>query len=464
MKTNNLKFAAKDLPPALRPFYENFGTEKDLDVKMMTTLTALTCYCALMPRLRTKYCYDFDNSTLLVNLLCIAPSGKGKSMVRFIVKRLMSRLKLRDEAERERLRIYKDSLKHKDDDKNTRQKHPKPEEEPLVSIRYLQKFTLPVVVKYCHFTYRRYGDWLPFFLYGDEMGSFVENKKSSSEFQSVARTAFSMGELYSRDTLYDGGYNAIVDCMWNSVICGQEPALARYINKEGVVLGDAGRQILAKLDERLGEDAISFKPFTDEQNRAIDDMIDRLMNETYTPEDELMPTHFVEMKWMFKDVKGWCQQVREEIIKTGSRAMDSFYVRASVSAFRLATALFHLWGEEPSRQKHAKRLYYHIAQFTLDGQMRQWGHQYEAELPKCAENATKPLSLFDKMPDRFSRDQLKAMLIKEELGTPARTFIYQWTKKHWICEAEKDVYEKQTLSAPKGHLPLNGEDSDTIGR
>jgi len=34
----------------------------------------------------------------------------------------------------------------------------------------------------------------------------------------------------------------------------------------------------------------------------------------------------------------------------------------------------------------------------------------------------------------------------------------------FVCEAEKDVYEKQTLSAPKGHLPLNGEDSDTIGR
>lgn len=429
-----LSFTGKDLPPALRPFYENFGTADDQDVKMMTTLAALVCYCALMPRVRTKYVYDFGISMLLVNLLCVAPSGKGKSMVRFIVERLMGQVIKRDQAERERLREYKEAQKRKSEDEKT-------QEEPLVSIRFLQKFTLPVVVKYCHLSYRRYGDWMPFFLYGDEMGSFVENRRNSSEFQSVARTAFSLGETYSRDTLYDAGYNALVDCNWCSVICGQEPALAKYINKDGVVLGDAGRQVLAKLNERLGEDAIPFRPFTDEQNRIIDETIDRLMNETYSPDDRLMPIRFVEMGWINKTVREWCNSVREEIIKTGSLAMDSFYVRSSVSSFRLSTGLFRLWDEKPSNQRHVKRFYQAIAQFILDAQMAQWSETYESALPKKEDQEKKP-TFFDLMPEQFTRDQLRAMVKKEDRGTPTRIFIYKWLKKNWIRETEKDVFEK----------------------
>lgn len=430
---------AGDFPPAVRPFCENVPNDKNLLDAL--TLTAIVCYCGLAPRLRVKYTYDnaMLMSMLLLNLLIIGPSGSGKSAVRWVVNLLMNAQILRDTEERRRLREYKEMSK----------KEREKTQEPLVAIRFLQKFTLPVVVKYADVIHRRYKDWLSFFLYGDELAAFTANRSGSSDFQAVARTAYALGETYSRDTLYQDGYNAMVDILWNSVICGQEQALGKYITKDGIVLGDAGRQILVKLEDTLGEDAPIVHPLTEQQQRDINLTVARLMSETFSDDDQLMPTHIVDMTWLDKDVKLWCGQIREQILKTGSRAMDSFYVRASTSAFRIATMLYHLWGDRTETlklsetiRKKVRRCYFYFAQLILDSAMTQWGQEYEAAMPKEKDNATKKPSLYDLMPKRWTRDQLREMVVKQELGTPVRTFIFKWLKKKWIYEVEKDVYEK----------------------
>lgn len=428
---NNL--TAGDFPPAVRPFWENVPNSPKL--RLALTLASIVCYCGLSPRLRVKYTFDSNflcGSMLLLNLLVIGPSGSGKSAIRWAVNMLMNAQILRDTEERRKLREYKEKPK----------KEREKTQEPMIVCRFLQKATLPIIVKYADIIHRRYKDWLSFFLYGDELAAFTENRRGNSDFQAVARTAYELGETYSRDTLYNDGYNALVDVLWNSVICGQEQALEKYINKEGVVLGDAGRQILVKLDDRLGEDAPTIRPFSEEQQRAVNQAVDLMMSETFSEDDQLMPIHNVDMDWINRDVKIWCGQIREEVLKTGSRAMDSFYVRSSKSSHRIATMLYHLWGEDASKQKQVRRCYYAFSQMILDAAMEQWGQDYEAAMPKDKDTSAKKATLFDSMPKRWTRDQLRAMVIKEELGTPARIFIHKWMKKKWIYEVEKDVYEK----------------------
>lgn len=428
---NNL--TAGDFPPAVRPFWENVPNSPKL--RLALTLASIVCYCGLSPRLRVKYTFDSNflcGSMLLLNLLVIGPSGSGKSAIRWAVNMLMNAQIIRDTEERRKLRDYKEKPK----------KEREKTQEPMIVCRFLQKATLPIIVKYADIIHRRYKDWLSFFLYGDELAAFTENRRGNSDFQAVARTAYELGETYSRDTLYNDGYNALVDVLWNSVICGQEQALEKYINKEGVVLGDAGRQILVKLDDRLGEDAPTIRPFSEEQQRAVNQAVDLMMSETFSEGDQLMPIHNVDMDWINRDVKIWCGQIREEVLKTGSRAMDSFYVRSSKSSHRIATMLYHLWGEDVSKQKQVRRCYYAFSQMILDAAMEQWGQDYEAAMPKDKDASAKKATLFDSMPKRWTRDQLRAMVIKEELGTPARIFIHKWLKKKWIYEVEKDVYEK----------------------
>ena len=427
------QLTAADFPPAVRPFWENLVGNQPL--RHALVLAATVCYCSLSPRLRVKYVYDNTLSMLLVNLLCIGHSGSGKSLVRWVVNLLMRAQILRDQEERRLMRENKEANRRKGSNM-------KKEDEPLVVIRFLQKFTLPVVVKYADSIYRRYKDWLPFFLFADEMSSFTENRRSTGDFQAVARQAYSLGETYIRDTLYQDGYNAVVDINWCSVICGQEHSLSKYIDRQGVVLGDAGRQILVKIGECLGEDAPAIRPFSEQQEHDINDTVNRLMAETFTDDDQLMPIHEVDMNWLAGDVRKWCNQQREIILKTGSRALDSFYVRASVSAFRLATMLYHLWDEKESRRKEVRRSYLYFAQYILDGQMAQWGKDYEAVMPKDKECPLEKPTLYDTMPKRFTRDMLRESIVREELGTPARIFIFKWLKKKWIYEVEENVYEK----------------------
>lgn len=425
---------AGDFPPAVRPFWENIPS--DLNLRLALTLTSIVCYCSLSPRLRVKYVYDISMSMLLLNLLCIGPSGSGKSLVRWVVNLIMNAQIIRDQKERKKLRDYKDASRRRGANKDKG-------EEPLAVIRFLQKFTLPIVVKYADLTYRRYKDWLSFFLYSDELAAFAENRRGNGDFQAVARTAYSLGETYSRDTLYQDGYNAMVDILWCSVLCGQEQALSKYIDKNGVVMGDAGRQILVKLSDGIGEDAPQIRPFSEDQFHDINVAVNNLMAETFSDDDTLMPIHVVDMSWLDKDVKTWCNIIREKILKTGSRAMDSFYVRASLSSFRIATELYHLWGEKPERRKEVRRCYYAFAEMILDNSMSQWGDTYEDSMPKDGDAKTKKQSLFDMMPQRWTRDMLREMVLKEELGTPARIFIFKWLKKKWISEVEEGVYEKK---------------------
>ena len=442
MKKNYItvkELTAADFPPPVRFFWQNAPEATYIRHSML--LAAIVCYCALSPRLRVKYVYDFELSMLLLNLLCIQPSGSGKGLIRWVINLLLKQMILQDKEVRRKAREYREQAKRKGSNKDKG-------EEPLVAARFLQKFTLPVIVRYADILERKYKDWMTFFLFGNELGAFIENRKASGEFQSVARTAYSLGELYSRDTLYQDGYNAIVDIVWCSVICGQEQALEKYINKDAIVQGDAARQILVISDDLLGEDAPVMKPWTDEQLSIVENTVKTLMDETFTKDDELQPIQEIDMSWLDKDVKAWCQQQRETVLKTGSRAHNSFYVRASVSAFRIATMLWHLWtiGENPSNaiQKKVRKCYYYFAQYILDSALNQWGHEYEMALPKPKEMHNKQPSIYSQLPKRFSRNELRELLLKLELTCPVRTFIYKWRKAKLIYDVpdQPDVYEK----------------------
>ena len=431
------KLTASDFPAAVKPFWTNAKSAADALISVKYVIIALICYSALSPRLRVKYHYNLTMSMILLNLLCIGPSGKGKKVVHYIVDIILKLFFERDDKERD----IENEYKRKNKQKGSNQKK---DEEPLWAYRILQKFTLPVAVKLADNIKRRYGDILPFFLYADELGAFTENKRGSAEFPAVSRTAYNMGEIYSRDTLYEGGYNGRVDICWNSIMCGQEVALAKYITKEGLLMGDGSRQIIFSMGEELGEEAPTMKPFTAEQQIFISDAVNRLMKETFTEDDQLQPTHEVDMNWLNKDVVAWCDQQRVIISKSGSHAHDSFYGRSSESAFRLATILYHLWGEDKTKQKKVRKCYYYFAQFILDGLMKRWGKAYESALPKEKEATVGTPTLYDSAPKRFTRTWLTEEITKRELTTTARQFIYKWKQKNWIfeVEGESDTYEK----------------------
>ena len=430
-KSKGLTLQASDLPPAVRVFWETAPES----FRIPAILASITCYCALGTRLRAKYVYDIELHALLVQLIVLGEPGSGKSFTRPIVKQLMRQLKLKDFEQKRIEQAYQEL-------KKTASKTAKIPDEPLTAIRNLQTITRAKLVKRADMFIRKYGEPLAFFFFNEELATMTEsNKRAFADLNTMDRLAYDLGAEFGSDSLSDASYNADVDIIYCSLFCGTQNALNEYINKRAIEGGNYTRKIVTRIDEEiLGEDAPQFRPQTEEERRTIDEMVDRLMEETYNEEDLLQPVHEIPMGWMETTVKRWCHEQRMVVLKTGSRAHNCFYKRSSVSAWRMAALLYHLWGEKETARSKVIRFYRFMAQYILDGLLAQWGTRYDDMHKIDAEVAptTQRVTLYDQTPDEFTYDQLKELCAKLGLA-PGRSFLAKWKKAKLISQPDPNV-------------------------
>lgn len=440
---------AADLPPAVKVFWDTAPEH----FRTASILTALCCYCCLGTRIRAKYVYDLEPHALLLQLIVIGEPGSGKSFTRPIVKQLMRKLKLKDQEQKRIEQAYAEL-------KKTASKNKQLPEEPITCTRNLQTITRAKLVKRADMFIRKYSEPLAFFFFNEELATMTEsNKRAFADLNTMDRLAYDLGAEFGSDTLSDASYNADVDIIYCSLFCGTDNALSEYINKRAVEGGNCTRKILTRIDQDLmGEDAPQFRQQTDKEANLVNSTVDRLMSETYTEEDMLQPIRVVNMEWMENAVRKWCQEQRQQVLKTGSRALNCFYKRSSVSAWRMAVMLYHLWGEDKAEglgqkdegsgvkdegltavQRKVIKCYRFFATYILEGLLAKWGRQYEDMHKADKEEDTQKTPLYDQLPQQFSRDQLRELIVKLNLSTPARVFISKWKRARLIHQPDKDV-------------------------
>lgn len=427
--------SASDLPPAVRAFWDSAPAP----FKVPAILTAIDCYCALATRLRFKYTYDLDPHALLLQVLVVAEAASGKSFTRPIVKSLMQPLKLRDQEMKRLEQAYQDL-------KKTSAKNKQLPEEPITDVRCLQTITKAKLVKRADMFIRKYGEPLTFWFYNEELATMTEsNKRAFADLRTMDRLAYDLGAEYGSDTLSDASYNADVDVIYCSLFCATDNALREYMDKRSVEGGNCTRKVLTDLGDLMGEDAPRFRPLTDDEQACVSRTVQHLMDITYTDEGQLQPIRMVPMEWLDYHVRRWCNDQRQLVLKTGSRARNCFYKRASVSAARMACLLYYLFDMEASAKRKVARFYTFMASYILDGLLSRWGRQYE-QMHKTddADDGSSKTSLYDQLPAQFSRDQLRELIVKLDLSTPARIFISKWKRAKLIYESTetRDVYVK----------------------
>lgn len=434
--------SASDLPPAIRAFWDSAPEP----FKVPAILTAIDCYCALATRLRFKYTYDLDPHALLLQVLVVAEAASGKSFTRPIVKSLMKPLKLRDQEMKRLEQAYQDL-------KKTSSKNKQLPEEPITDVRCLQTITKAKLVKRADMFIRKYGEPLTFWFYNEELATMTEsNKRAFADLRTMDRLAYDLGAEYGSDTLSDASYNADVDVIYCSLFCATDNALREYMDKRSVEGGNCTRKILTDLGDLMGEDAPRFRPLTSDEQACVSKTVQHLMDITYTDDGQLQPIQMVPMEWLDNHVRRWCSDQRQLVLKTGSRARNCFYKRASVSAARMSTLLYYLWTEktvnhEPrtmNPQRHVAKFYRFMATYILDGLLARWGRQYEQMHKTDESDDGAKVPLYDQLPKQFSRDQLRELIVKLDLSTPARIFISKWKRAKLIYESPetKDIYVK----------------------
>ena len=441
-----------ELPEIIRQIVGNAPKNRKV-AAFMATVGPL---CAMCPRVRLKYFFDSRLSALLLQVLIEGAQSSGKSFAADIEGLIMNdTLKARDKAMRRLEQEYRDKKKR-------RKANEKLEEEPETTIRVVPPtISKTVLTKRADMYERVFGDTLTFWMFAEELAQVTDaGKNGYSNLRTIMRTAYDLGSEFGIDFASDNSYSAIVDINICSMFCATPSAIDDYFDKKAIEGGNITRTILCRLDETLGEDGAIFTPYTPEQKAHIDRMLKRLMDETYDADGGLMPTVQLDTAWLDKTVCSWVRAKGKEASLSGSRSLDVFRKRSSVSAFRVAALCQYLYElelkdeslklkevgklTEESIHKRVRQIYLFMADYILDGMMERWGKRFE-ELNTKRENENRPGPkniLYDQLTDTFNREQLRALLEQQGKATPVKVFLSQWKKLRVIEEVEPNVFRK----------------------
>ena len=351
--------------------------------KVATFFAAATCLSCVATRIRVYYPYDgLNEHALLLQTIISGEQSSGKSFVRNnIEKVIMAHLRRRDEEQRQQEQAYREM-------KQTASKAEKLPSPPRTVIRTCPiSISIAQLIKRADAPQRYFGTPLTLWSFTDELSAAVEsNKRAFSNIKTIARTSYDLHSTYGVDYLSDNAYSATVDILQCSLYLSTPSALDDYADKSFIEGGSITRTILVPLSDVIGEEAPLFKTLTTEQQAAIDATLQRMDADVFSETTgTIQPELFIDMEWLFPTVRAWCNEQNRQILRSGSRAHNTFFKHSSVSAFRSATLCAYPYGLEKGSQrlsmKHhrrVKQIYLFAAQYILDSMFRKWGKRYEA--------------------------------------------------------------------------------------
>lgn len=274
-------------------------------------------------------------------------------------------------------------------------------------------------------------------------------KNGYSNLRTLMRTAYDLGSLFGIDFASDNSYSAIVDINICSMFCATPAAIDEYYDRKAIEGGNITRCIVCKMDDSLGEEGAIFTAYSAEQQAVIDSTLQKLMGMTYDGDGKLQPVVELDMSWLDKTVCKWVKEKAREATLSGSKALDVFRKRSSVSAFRVASLCYYLYMldeqlTEDTIRRRVSQIYHYMAEYILAGMLARWGVQFEnlnakRELENKQED--KPM-LFDQLTEVFTREQLKLQIEKQGLTTPYRVFLCKWKRLRVIEDIDKNTFKK----------------------
>lgn len=431
----------KDLPPVIREIVTNAPSSR----KIPAFVASLSPLCALCPRVRLKYFYDTRPSALLLQVLIEGAQSSGKSFAADIESLIMDKtLKAHDKAMRRIEQEYREKKKR-------RKANEKLEEEPKTTIRVVPPtISKTVLTKRADMFERVLGDTMSFWMFAEELAQVTDaGKNGYSNLRTLMRTAYDLGSLFGIDFASDNSYSAIVDINICSMFCATPAAIDEYYDRKAIEGGNITRCIVCKMDDSLGEEGAIFTAYSAEQKSVIDSTLQKLMDMTYDGDGELQPVVELDMSWLDKTVCKWVKEKALEATLSGSKALDVFRKRSSVSAFRVASLCYYLYMldeqlTEDTIRRRVSQIYHYMAEYILAGMLARWGVQFEnlnakRELENKQED--KPM-LFDQLTEVFTREQLKLQIEKQGLTTPYRVFLCKWKRLRVIEDIDKNTFKK----------------------
>lgn len=433
--------ADKDYPSGIREWMITSPSE----LKYPTLVVAAAMLSVYLTRVRIQYVYDNqgEKSAIVLQVIVEGEQSSGKSFARYIMRTLMKPFIERDSEMRAKEQEYA-ALKRRQGKKDG-----KLPPEPKTDITILpETVSLTMFIKRCDAAVKLYGAPKTLFEFADEISAIVHSaKRQFADLSQVIKTAYDLGSVYGQDFMSETSYSAMVDALLSFVFCGTQSAVSRYMNKAAIEGGSVTRTILCPLISHLGDNPPQFQALTDTQRKELENTLDKLFGLCYEEDGKFHQEIEEDMSWLNKTVVKWCNDCRQQVVKTMSKSMDVFYKRSSVSAFRIAAlmqVLYKVEGKKSEKEirKLVRQTYLACADHILRNMLQRWGKAFEQISAEGEGEPYHTVDYFSELPQEFSYQFLEEFLTQKGLKTPARNMVCNWRRWGWLEKPKKGENKK----------------------
>lgn len=442
---------AKDNLPPLPPVFREYVKicPKDFRVSMVNAL--LPIMGTLTSYLEAKYYYDNRLHTTSFFSVIYAPPGTGKGFVERCMELLFEEIRIRDYVQSAREKLYLDVVNRKGDNE-------KAPEDPHTSLRIIP----PKNSEAEFLNKQRDNHGYHMFTYAAEMDSWAKGVRAAGgNKDDMIRIAWDNGK-YGQQFKGVGTFKGEVNLYWNVLITGTIQQLLTYF--KNVENGLITRCSFTSIENQEYAAAPIWKELSKKDISTIRKFMARCDTNTYeepcdilkedvdfvTPSkfDEEIDWRFkfkqrktVDMAWLKPTIDAFLDRHLKKAALDLDKARDVFRRRVAVRGFRLGMMCYALW--ERPREKDLRSCIPFIdwwMEKDLESSLGLWGARYNTET-ETAPNLYQR-SIYSQLSPTFTKEDVYSICKRQNILSPVRTIIYQWTKLGYVKKVGKNEYEK----------------------
>lgn len=446
--------------PTLPPVFKEFCSVCPPDFVYPTIVALMPVMGTLTSYVKATY-IDLSEQTTTFFACVWGPPSSGKSFAKKIVDILMQKIKLRDEVNdmREQLWLVDERTKAKDD---------KGQDLPHVMVRIMPAInSLPEFLEKM-----RDNRGYHMFTMAEEVDTFKKGSASGGADKSdLFRTAWDNSE-YGQSFRSANTFKGKVKVYYNILLTGTPGAVKKYY--DNVEDGMVTRISICEIENQQFAKFQAWKPFTKKAMEVIDRFVDRCDSNTYRDpldidHDEihlydnnsknfdsnikwkftLNPRQEIDMSWLTPSILEWLEETRIKASLSNDAAMDVFRRRAAVKGFRLGMVCWCCWAKVNTREKNI------IINFVrwfmtrdLQESLKFFGNKYNKLQNDVATEVATHQSLFEALPDEFTKNDVIAQCIKQGIKSRVRQIIFRWHKDKAVVKIGTDKYRKSNTKKP----------------
>lgn len=435
-------------PPVFREFLAI--TPKDFKVSMVNAL--LPVLGTLTTYLKAKYYYDGREHTTSFFSIIYAPASSGKGFAEEVVMEpLFEQLRIRDYIQNAREQIYLDTLGRKGG-------NDKAPEQPHTSLRIISPKNSEA--EFLQKQEDNHGAHM--FTFAAEMDSWAKGVRAAGgNKDDMIRIAWDNG-LYGQHFKSPNTFKGTVRLYWNLLITGTIQQILSYF--KNVENGLITRCSFTTIDNQKYAEPPVWRELSKKAKAVIKKFCQRCDDRTYEEPCTLIPEEvaivssenfdkevnwrfkfkermLVDMTWLKPTIEKFLRQQLERASLDQDDARDVFRRRVAVRGFRLGLICYGLW--EKPRQSDLMKCIPFIEWWMnkdIESSLSLWGERYNNEVQTAPTLSAR--SLYTSLCDTFSKNDVYANCLKQNIKTPVSKIVSLWCKQGYAQKVAKNEYKK----------------------